>query len=192
MSFINYSSREINCKIVYCGPGISGKSTNLRYLYDTTSPELKGKIVSLGPETERTLFFDFLRPSLGEIRGFRARFHLYTVSGEVVSDANYTLTLQGVDGIVFVVDSQVERMEANVRSLDNLRANLSQQGNDPDKFPLCVQFNKRDLSSAAPFGDLAGRLNPVGAPQFKAIATEGVGVLESFTSVARLVFERLG
>jgi signal recognition particle receptor subunit beta len=124
MSFINYSSREINCKIVYYGPGLCGKTTNLQHIYSKTNPELKGKMISLATETERTLFFDFLPLALGQIRGFKTRFHLYTVPGQVFYDASRKLILKGVDGVVFVADSQIERMEANLESMDNLRINL--------------------------------------------------------------------
>ena len=145
MSFINYSSREINCKIVYYGPGLCGKTTNLQYIYANTNQNAKGKMISLATETERTLFFDFLPLSLGEIRGFKTRFHLYTVPGQVFYDASRKLILKGVDGVVFVADSQVERTEANVESVENLRTNLAEQGYDLDKIPYVIQYNKRDL-----------------------------------------------
>src|ERR1700716_1984844 len=145
MSFINYSSREINCKIVYYGPGLCGKTTNLQYIYANTNQQAKGKMISLATETERTLFFDFLPLSLGEIRGFKTRFHLYTVPGQVFYDASRKLILKGVDGVVFVADSQVERMEANIESLENLSVNLAEQGYDFNKIPAVVQYNKRDL-----------------------------------------------
>src|SRR5260370_934127 len=154
MSFINSSSREINCKIVYYGPGLCGKTTNLRYIYNKTNPEAKGKMISLATETERTLFFDFLPLSLGEIRGFKTRFHLYTVPGQVFYDASRKLILKGVDGVVYVGDSQLERMEANIESLENLRSNLQEQGYDLDKLPYVVQFNKRDLPNAIPMPEL--------------------------------------
>src|SRR5882724_178737 len=141
MSFINYSSREINCKIVYYGPGLCGKTTNLQYIYNKTSPSAKGKMISLATETERTLFFDFLPLSLGEIRGFKTRFHLYTVPGQVFYDASRKLILKGVDGVVFVGDSQIERMEANQESLENLRDNLKEQCDDIEKVPLVMQYN---------------------------------------------------
>ena len=136
MSFINYSSREINCKIVYYGPGLCGKTTNLQYVYAKTNPEAKGKMISLATETERTLFFDFLPLSLGEIRGFKTRFHLYTVPGQVFYDASRKLILKGVDGVVFVADSQIERMEANLESVENLRVNLAEQGYDLEQAPV--------------------------------------------------------
>ena len=148
MSFINYSSREINCKLVYYGPGLCGKTTNLQYIYNKTRPEAKGKMISLATETERTLFFDFLPLSLGEIRGFKTRFHLYTVPGQVFYDASRKLILKGVDGVCFVADSQEERYDANIESLENLRLNLQEQGYDLDKLPYVVQYNKRDLPNA--------------------------------------------
>jgi hypothetical protein len=191
MSFINYSSREINCKIVYYGPGLCGKTTNLHYIYNKTNPELKGKMISLATETERTLFFDFLPLALGQIRGFKTRFHLYTVPGQVFYDASRKLILKGVDGVVFVADSQVERMEANVESLDNLRLNLAEQGYDLDKLPCVVQYNKRDLPNAAPLGEMQRLLNPNGVPDFEACATVGKGVFETLKAVARGVLREL-
>src|SRR3954447_4796172 len=154
MSFINYSSREINCKLVYYGPGLCGKTTNLQYIYAKTSPEAKGKMISLATETERTLFFDFLPLSLGEIRGFKPRFHLYTVPGQVFYDASRKLILKGVDGVVFVADSQIERMDANLEALDNLQENLQEHGYDLGKIPYVLQLNKRDLPSAMGLDDL--------------------------------------
>src|ERR1700756_399768 len=154
MSFINYSSREINCKIVYYGPGLCGKTTNLQYIYNKTNPETKGKLISLSTETDRTLFFDFLPLALGEIRGFKTRFHLYTVPGQVFYDASRKLILKGVDGVVFVADSQVERTAAYVASVENLRPNLGEQGYALDKIPYVIQFNKRDLPNAAPLDEL--------------------------------------
>ena len=160
MSFINYSSREINCKIVYYGPGLCGKTTNLQYIYNKTNPDAKGKMISLATETERTLFFDFLPLSLGEIRGFKTRFHLYTVPGQVFYDASRKLILKGVDGVVFVADSQLERYEANIESLENLKDNLEEQGYDLYKLPFIIQYNKRDLPNAAPISELQQQLNP--------------------------------
>src|SRR5512146_2371961 len=179
MSFINYSSREINCKIVYYGPGLCGKTTNLQYIYKKTNPESKGKMISLATETERTLFFDFLPLALGEIRGFKTRFHLYTVPGQVFYDASRKLILKGVDGVVFVVDSQEERMDANIESLDNLRDNLEEQGYDLDKIPFVVQYNKRDLPNASPLAELEEMLNPTKVQSFEAVATKGAGVFDT-------------
>lgn len=191
MSFINYSSREINCKIVYYGPGLCGKTTNLQYIYNKTAPDAKGKMISLATETERTLFFDFLPLSLGEIRGFKTRFHLYTVPGQVFYDASRKLILKGVDGVVFVADSQVERMEANLESLENLRTNLAEQGYDLDKIPFVVQYNKRDLPNAAELVELRRLMNPKGIPDFEASATNGVGVFDTLKAIAKLVLTEL-
>ncbi len=191
MSFINYSSREINCKLVYYGPGLGGKTTNLQFIYARTSPDAKGKMISLATETERTLFFDFLPLSLGEIRGFKTRFHLYTVPGQVFYDASRKLILKGVDGVVFVADSQNERMEANIESLDNLRMNLSEQGYNLDKIPFIMQYNKRDLPNAAPLDELRQNLNPTRVPEFEACATTGVGVFETLKAIAKAVLTEL-
>jgi signal recognition particle receptor subunit beta len=191
MSFINYSSREINCKIVYYGPGLCGKTTNLQYIYSKTNPEAKGKMISLATETERTLFFDFLPLSLGEIRGFKTRFHLYTVPGQVFYDASRKLILKGVDGVVYVADSQLERMEANIESLDNLRQNLQEQGYNLDKIPYVVQYNKRDLPNSAPLDELKKLLNPTNVPEYEAVATTGVGVFDTLKAVAKLVLTEL-
>ena len=191
MSFINYSSREINCKIVYYGPGLCGKTTNLQYIYNKTNPEAKGKMISLATETERTLFFDFLPLSLGEIRGFKTRFHLYTVPGQVFYDASRKLILKGVDGVVFVGDSQIERQEANIESLDNLRQNLEEQGYNLDKLPYVVQYNKRDLPNASPLEELQEMLNPTKVPEFEACAPKGIGVFDTLKAVAKLVLQEL-
>jgi hypothetical protein len=191
MSFINYSSREINCKIVYYGPGLCGKTTNLQFIYNKTNPEAKGKMISLATETERTLFFDFLPLSLGEIRGFKTRFHLYTVPGQVFYDASRKLILKGVDGVCFVADSQMERMEANIESLDNLRTNLQEQGYNLDKIPYVIQYNKRDLPNAAPMEELRKLLNPTNVPEYPAVAATGEGVFDTLKAVAKLVLTEL-
>ncbi|MCA9529093.1 MAG: gliding-motility protein MglA [Myxococcales bacterium] len=191
MSFINYLSREINCKIVYYGPGLCGKTTNLQYIYNKTNPEAKGKMISLATETERTLFFDFLPLALGEIRGFKTRFHLYTVPGQVFYDASRKLILKGVDGVVFVVDSQIARMEANIESMENLQSNLVEQGYSLDKVPYVVQYNKRDMPAVASIEELRAELNPDGVPEFPAVATTGEGVFETLKAVAKLVLTEL-
>ena len=192
MSFINYSSREINCKIVYYGPGLCGKTTNLQYIYNRTNPEAKGKMISLATETERTLFFDFLPLSLGEIRGFRTRFHLYTVPGQVFYDASRKLILKGVDGVVFVADSQIDRMEANIESLENLSYNLQEQGYELERLPYVVQYNKRDLPNIASVEELRELLNAdQSVPEFEAIATTGAGVFDTLKAVAKLVLTEL-
>ncbi len=191
MSFINYSSREINCKIVYYGPGLGGKTTNIQYIYDKTNPDAKGKMISLATETERTLFFDFLPLALGTIRGFKTRFHLYTVPGQVFYDASRKLILKGVDGVVFVADSQLERMDANVESVENLKENLMEQGYDLAKIPYVVQFNKRDLDNVATIEELQKALNPMQVPWFEAVAPEGSGVFETLKAVAKQVLMQL-
>jgi hypothetical protein len=191
MSFINYSSREINCKLVYYGPGLCGKTTNLQYIYNKTRSDAKGKMISLATETERTLFFDFLPLSLGEIRGFKTRFHLYTVPGQVFYDASRKLILKGVDGVCFVADSQMERMEANIESLENLRENLTEQGYDLDKLPYVMQYNKRDLRSAVPVAELAEVLNTTKVPEYDAVATTGIGVFDTLKALAKQVLTEL-
>ena len=160
MSMINYASREINCKIVYYGPGLGGKTTNLEHVYGKVKPDTRGKLISLATETERTLFFDFLPVDLGTIRGFKTRFHLYTVPGQVYYNASRKLILKGVDGIVFVADSQVERMEANLEAMQNLYDNMAEYGYDLTKMPFVIQYNKRDLPNAAPLEELQNTLNP--------------------------------
>ncbi len=160
MSMINYASREINCKIVYYGPGLGGKTTNLEFVYGKVSPDTRGKLISLATETERTLFFDFLPVDLGTIRGFRTRFHLYTVPGQVYYNASRKLILKGVDGVVFVADSQRDRTEANLESMQNLYDNMAAYGYDLTRMPFVIQYNKRDLPNAAPLEELRDMLNP--------------------------------
>jgi signal recognition particle receptor subunit beta len=160
MSMINYASKEINCKIVYYGPGLGGKTTNLEIVYGKVTPDTRGKLISLATETERTLFFDFLPVDLGQIRGFKTRFHLYTVPGQVYYNASRKLILKGVDGIVFVADSQVERMEANQEAMQNLYDNMAEYGYDLTKLPFVIQYNKRDLPNAAPIKELQAAMNP--------------------------------
>jgi len=191
MSFINYSSREINCKIVYYGPGLCGKTTNLQYVYAKTNPDAKGKMISLATETERTLFFDFLPLSLGEIRGFKTRFHLYTVPGQVFYDASRKLILKGVDGVVFVADSQIERMEANLESVENLRVNLAEQGYDLAKIPYVVQYNKRDMPETTTVDEMRETLNLHKVPDFQAVAKTGTGVFDTLKGLAKLVLTQL-
>ena len=191
MSFINYASREINCKIVYYGPGLCGKTTNLQHVYQKTAPEAKGKMISLATETERTLFFDFLPLALGEIRGFKTRFHLYTVPGQVFYDASRKLILKGVDGVIFVADSQNERMDANVEAIDNLQINLKAQGYDLMTIPYVLQLNKRDLPNVAPVDEMVGLLRKKSEPVFEAVASKGTGVFETLKGVAKLVLQEL-
>ena len=160
MSMINYASREINCKLVYYGPGLGGKTTNLEFVYNKVSPNSRGKLISLATETERTLFFDFLPVDLGTIRGFKTRFHLYTVPGQVYYNASRKLILKGVDGVVFVADSQIERMEANIESMQNLYDNMAQHGYNLTTIPFLIQYNKRDLPNAGTIRELQAALNP--------------------------------
>ncbi len=191
MSFINYASREINCKIVYYGPGLCGKTTNLQYVYNKTAEDSKGKMISLATETERTLFFDFLPLALGEIRGFKTRFHLYTVPGQVFYDASRKLILKGVDGVVFVADSQEERLDANIESLENLRDNLEEQGFDIEKIPFVIQYNKRDLPNVSSVEELSRLLNERKVPELEACAMSGEGVFETLKAIAKLVLNDL-
>jgi len=191
MTFINYAAREINCKLVYYGPGLGGKTTNIKFVYEKTNPTSKGKLISLATETDRTLFFDFLPLDLGEIRGFRTRFHLYTVPGQVFYDASRKLILKGVDGVVFVADSQAARMDANLESLKNLELNLKEQGYDLRSVPYVLQFNKRDLPTALPFDEMKKSLHTKGEPIFEAIASQGTGVFETLKMIAKMVLLEL-
>ncbi len=191
MSFINYSSREINCKVVYYGPGLCGKTTNLQIIYKKTRPEAKGKMITLATETERTLFFDFLPLALGDIKGFKTRFHLYTVPGQIFYDASRKLILKGVDGIVFVADSQVERMDANIESFDNMKINLEEQGYSLDQIPYVIQYNKRDLPNIVPVAELKKVLNIDGVPDFESVASYGTGVFETLKAIVKLILIEL-
>ena len=191
MSFINYAAREINCKLVYYGPGLCGKTTNLQFIYSRVEPSTKGKLISLATETERTLFFDFLPLELGSIRGFKTRFHLYTVPGQVFYDASRKLILRGADGVIFVADSQVERMESNIDSLENLEANFAEQNLLLETLPFVLQYNKRDLPNVVPIEDLQVALNPRKAPWFEACARMGIGVFETLKGAAKLVLNEL-
>jgi signal recognition particle receptor subunit beta len=193
MTFINYASREINCKIVYYGPGLCGKTTNLQWIYDKTNPQAKGKLISLATETDRTLFFDFLPLELGTVRGFKTRFHLYTVPGQVFYDASRKLILKGVDGVIFVADSQIERMDANVEAIENLKTNLKSQGYDLGTIPYVLQLNKRDLPNVETVDEmkrLLGQKNP-SEPVYEAVAAKGTGVFETLKGVAKLVLADL-
>jgi hypothetical protein len=192
MSMINYASREINCKLVYYGPGLGGKTTNLEYIYNKINPDTRGKLISLATEQERTLFFDFLPVDLGSIRGFKTRFHLYTVPGQVYYNASRRLILKGVDGIVFVGDSQAERMDANIAAMENLYENLSDYGYEPHKLPIVLQYNKRDLPNAVPMEELRAHLNPMGLQEYEGVATEGRGVFDTLRAVSKQVLKSLG
>ena len=191
MSFVNYHSKEINCKLVYYGPGLGGKTTNIQYIYQKTSGESRGEMVSLNTENERTLFFDFLPLDLGEIRGFKTRFHLYTVPGQVFYEASRKLILRGVDGIIFVADSQIEKMDANFESLTSLKENLSEQGYEISKIPLVMQWNKRDLPNVSPVSELEKRLNQYDVPSFESVALSGDGVFQTLKMISKLVLLNL-
>ena len=191
MSMINYASREINCKIVYYGTGLGGKTTNLEYIYSRVNPDTKGKMISLATETERTLFFDFLPIDLGEIRGFKTRFHLYTVPGQVYYNASRRLILKNVDGLVFVADSQATRAEANIESMHNLYENLSTYGYDLQTIPFAIQYNKRDMTDILPTDELRAQINPMEVPDFEAVAIEGKGVFETLSCVSKMVVKAL-
>ncbi|HLD75137.1 MAG TPA: ADP-ribosylation factor-like protein [Bdellovibrionota bacterium] len=191
MSFVNYKTKEIHCKIVYYGPGLSGKTTNLQFIYNRTNPATKGRLISLATETERTLFFDFLPLAIGKIRGFNLRFHLYTVPGQVFYDASRKLILRGADGIIFVADSQVTRFEANLESLRNLEEHLKKQGIPLKNTPHIIQYNKRDLTNISPVAQLSQELNHYSVPEFESIAIKGFGVFDSLKTLAKLILKEL-
>lgn len=187
MSLINYSQREISCKIVYYGCGLCGKTTNLKYIYSKIQASSRGQLISLATELDRTLFFDFMPLDLGTISGFKTRFHLYTVPGQVFYNASRKLVLKGVDGIIFVADSQVERMDANVESLQNLQDNLKEHDLILEDIPFVVQYNKRDLPNIVSVQDLESKLNHRGVPFFEAVASQGIGVFDTLKSCAKMV-----
>ncbi|MEK6623916.1 MAG: GTPase domain-containing protein [Bdellovibrionota bacterium] len=191
MSFVNFQSKEINCKIIYYGPGLGGKTTNIQYIYQKSSGENKSKMISLNTENERTLFFDFLPLDLGEIRGFKTRFHLYTVPGQVFYEASRKLVLRGVDGLIFVADSQVEKLEANQESLSGLYKNLDEQGYDINKIPLIFQWNKRDLPNVIPIQELERQLNKQNFQSFESVAKDGIGVFETLKAISKAVLMNL-
>ncbi len=191
MPMINYARREINCKIVYYGPALAGKTTNLRHLYSRVDPATRGKMISLSTEADRTLFFDFLPVDLGRIQGFKARFHLYAVPGQVHFSASPKLILQGVDGIVFVADSQRHRSAANIEAMHSLRESLESHVEKPSAIPLVLQYNKRDLEDVSSVPELRAQLNPDGVPELEAVATKGSGVVDTFEAASELVVETL-
>jgi len=191
MSFINYASREINVKLVYYGPGLCGKTTNLQYVYEKTNPNAKGKLISLATETDRTLFFDFLPLDLGTVRGFKTRFHLYTVPGQVFYDASRKLILKGVDGVIFVADSQEARMDANIESIENLQRNLREHGFDLTIIPYVLQLNKRDLPTAVSLEEMIRVLRLKNDPYFESVAVKGIGVFDTLKACAKQVLLEL-
>jgi len=187
MSFFNHNAKEIHCKIVYYGPSLGGKTTNLQWVYQNTANDQKSKLVALNTDIERTIFFDFLPMNIGQIRGYNTRFHLFSVPGQVVYDASRKLILKGLDGVVFVADSQKERMEENLEALHNLERNLEAQGYNVRDIPLVIQYNKRDLPTAATLQELRRTLNLHNSPEFEATANEGRGVMESLKSVSKTI-----
>ena len=191
MSLINYSSREINCKIVYYGAGLCGKTTNIQHVYNKVDPGTKGKLITLATEMDRTLFFDFLPLELGTVKGFKTRFHLYTVPGQVYYDASRKLILRGVDGIVFVADSQTARFDANIESLYNLHDNLDEYKLKIEDIPFVIQYNKRDMPDIITMEDLEQELNPEGFPSYEAVAVQGDGVFDTLKAVAKGVLKKL-
>lgn len=191
MALVNYAKREINAKIVYYGPGLCGKTTNIKYVHEKLRPETRGKLLSLATETDRTLFFDFFPVDLGEIKGFQTRFHLYTVPGQVFYNSTRKMVLKGADGIIFVADSQREMLRANEESLSNLRENLAEQGKNIDDIPMVIQYNKRDLPNALPVEELDLALNPQKLPTFLASAHDGTGVLQTLSSAAKMIFFKM-
>jgi len=191
MSFVNSVTREVNCKIVYVGTGLSGKTTNVQYIYENTQTDRAGKLVSLSTENERTLFFDFLPLSVGEGRGYKTRFHLYTIPGQTFYEASRDFILKGVDGVVFVVDSAPERMDANVEAWDQFQQALLRQGYDLARIPIVFQYNKRDLSNAASREELEKTFNLSKKPSFDAVANRGEGVMETLESISQMVMDAL-
>ncbi len=191
MSFINYATKEINCKIIYCGPGLSGKTTNVQFIYEHTQADDKGKLVTLSTENERTLFFDFLPLSVGDVRGYKTRFHLYTIPGQTFYEVSRQFILKGVDGIVFVADSQEERMESNIESFESLEKSLDKQGYDVTKIPLVFQYNKRDLPDVVPIRELEATFNAMKRPSFEAVASRGRGVMETLQAIGQSVIREL-
>lgn len=191
MSFINYASKEVNCKIIYCGPGLSGKTTNIQYVYEQTQQENRGKLITLSTENERTLFFDFLPLAVGDIRGYRARFHLYTIPGQTFYEVSRQFILKGVDGIVFVADSLAERMDSNIESFELLEKSLEKQGYDLNRIPLVFQYNKRDVPDVVSLHELESTFNSMHRPYFEAVANRGDGVMETLQSICQLIVNEL-
>lgn len=187
MAIVNYAARQINCKVVYYGPGMGGKTTNLEFIYHNVAPETRGKLISLATEAERTLLFDFLPVDLGEVRGFQLRFHLYTVPGQTEYRLPRKMVMKGVDGVVFVADSGADRMESNLESMQTLHETLEKYGGTLEETPFVIQYNKRDLPNAMTVEELEARLNPLGATHFEAVAIDGAGVFETLQAVGRQV-----
>jgi len=186
MTYVNYAAKEINVKIVYYGPGLGGKTTNLQHIYERTAPDLKGKLITLATETDRTLFFDFMPLDVGEIKGFKVRLHLYTVPGQVFYNASRKLILKGVDGVIMVCDSQRERMDANIESIRNLEQNLRENGYNLVDLPYVLQLNKRDLQNVVPVEEMKAHLVIKSEPVIEAVGTQGVGVFATLKTISKL------
>ncbi|MFL5815825.1 MAG: GTP-binding protein [Bdellovibrionia bacterium] len=191
MSLINYVTKVAHCKIIYYGPGLSGKTTNIQYVYEHTQQEQRGKLVTLSTENERTLFFDFLPLAVGDVRGYTTRFHLYSIPGQTFYEISRQFIFKGVDGVVFVADSQAERMDANIESFESLERSLDKQGYDLSKLPLVYQYNKRDMSDIVSIQELEATLNPMHKPYFEAVANRGVGVMETLQAISQAVIREL-
>ncbi len=191
MSLFNYNAKEIHCKIVYYGPSLGGKTTNIQWMYQSLASDQKSKLMALNTEIERTLLFDFLPLDVGDIRGYNTRFHLYSVPGQIVYDATRKLILQGIDGVIFVADSQADRLDENLQAFENLEKNLYQQGYNIKDIPLVIQYNKRDLRNALPVAELRRHLNRYNSFEVEASAFEGIGVLESFKSISKSIIHTL-
>ena len=189
MALVNHKTREINAKIVYYGPGLCGKTTNIHFIFHRISPNQRGKLISLATETDRTLFFDFLPVELGTVKGYKVRFHLYTVPGQVFYNATRKLVLKGADGVIFVADSQRAMIDANLESFANLRDNFSDMGVDLNDFPVVLQYNKRDLPDVMTVDELNARMNPRMLPYYEAVAMNGDGVLKTFAAISKLVLQ---
>lgn len=191
MSLFNYNAKEIHCKIVYYGPSLGGKTTNIQWMYQSLASDQKSKLMALNTEIERTLLFDFLPLEVGDIRGYNTRFHLYSVPGQIIYDATRKLILQGIDGVIFVADSQADRLDENLQAFENLEKNLYQQGYNIKDIPLVIQYNKRDLPNALPVAELRKHLNRYNSIEIEASAFEGKGVLESFKSISKSIIHTL-
>lgn len=191
MSFINHAAKVIHCKVVYCGTGMCGKTTNIQYVYENTQDDQKTKLVTLSTENERTLFFDFLPLDVGDVRGYKTRFHLYSIPGQTFYDISRQFILKGVDGVVFVVDSQSTQLEANLEAYELLEKTLERQGYELARLPLVFQYNKRDLPGAVPLAELETAFNPMRRPSFEAVANRGEGVMETLQAISKAVIHEL-
>ena len=191
MAIINVGVREIHCKIVYYGPGMCGKTSNLQYIHSQVPREAKGDLLSIATETERTLFFDFLPLDLGKVRGFSTRFHLYTVPGQILYERTRVAVLNGADGVVFVADSQRDKLQEDIKSLQELARNITRQNKKFSEFPMVLQYNKRDMPSVLPSAVMDKYLNPLGWQRFDAVATTGVGVFDTLKAISKLVISKL-